>query len=817
MIRVSLVLSAVALAIAPAQAQQSIDEYTRGMQRHSGFYSLYWDAAKGRLFLEIPDVQREFLYLTSLVTGIGSRSLGLDRGMIGDEQLGRFERVGPRILFVLQNPRYRATSGNDALRRSVVESFPVSTLASFDIVAEQSGRVLVDATDYFLTDVMNVGATLERDNRGVRLDAQRSTIYLAGTKAFPQNTEVEAALTFAITDPAQEINRHAPDGRAVTLRQHHSFVQLPDDGYRPRQFDPRVGVFPIVFNDYAKPFDQDYESRYIVRHRLAKRNPLADRSEPLEPIVYYMDRAIPEPYRTAFREGAMWWNRVFESAGFIDAFRIEDMPPDMDPLDARYHVIQWVHRTEAGSSIGPSFVDPRTGEIIKAAVRMDSHRSLVDQDIFASTRPAVDQETPDDALSTDPGLVRWVASLDQTVGAEEFVMARRRQHSAHEVGHTLGLAHNFIATSYGRASVMDYPAPFIQITNGAIDLSQAYRDGPGAYDTLAIRYAYTPFAPEEEASGLQALLQEAAALGFEFITNPDQGASGSYPEASVWVNGTDMLAELGRVTFVRRALLDAFDATAVAEGEPYANLSRRLATVYLHHRYTLEAAIKTVGGMAFRYGLRGDEAPVTRIIDADRQRRALELVLDALDPSALAIPERILANLAPRPFGFAAHDRAFRSDAGSAFDHLGAARTLAAMIVGGLLTPERAHRVVTFAARDPDAPPLEEIVGRLIDRTWGAGPEPRLPALRRVVERVVVDELIALAANSDATVEVRAAAEWGLRRITELIQSSTTTRPPDEAHRVLAWSDIERFLQRRDEATGRSAPLTPPPGTPIGR
>lgn len=799
-----------------AAAQPSIAQVTKGLEKRDGYFPLYWDAAKGRLLLEIPRLGEEFLYLPSLATGLGDEALELDRGMIGEAKIGRFERAGPKVLFVLQNPKFRATGENEALARSVDESFPTSTVAAFDVLAEEGGRLLVDATPYFLTDVMDLAGALRRARQGrFSLDRERSAIHLPRTKAFPNNTEVEASLTFASDTPGARVREHSPDARAITLRQHHSLVKLPDSGYRPRKFDPRVGLFPVAFYDYAKSFDQDYVTRIIRRHRLIKKDPAAALSEPVKPIIYYMDPGIPEPYRSAFQEGAMWFTKVFEAAGFQDAFRVEDMPPDMDPLDARYNVIQWVHRTEAGSSWGPSFYDPRTGEIIKAAVRMDSHRSLVDYDIVAAARSGM-EEDPADPFLADPGLAEWIASLDPQASAEEFVMARRRQHAAHEVGHTLGLAHNFIAASYGRASVMDYPAPRIRLVDGRIDVSDAYRPGAGAYDSLAIRYAYAEFPPEEEEAGLHAILEEAAAKGLKFITNPDESATGSYPEASTWVNGRDMVEELARVMEVRRHLIDRFDDDAIRAGEPMHLLVKRFTTVYLHHRFTLQAAIKAIGGMEFRYAVRGDREPPTRMVEPERQRRALELLLDALHPSELAIPEHVLDLMAPRPFGYAEESRALRSKAAPAFDQIGAARTLATLVVGGILEPERAARLVAFADRDPRAPTLEEVIGRMVDRAWGSERPREHAALKRVVERVVVDELIRLASDTSATVEARAGAEWGLRKIARVLETRRPTTPAEEAHQVLAAADIRRFLERREPAAPRLEPLPPPRGTPIG-
>ena len=405
--------SAAAPKAAPA-APPSIADYTKGMERQEGYFPLIWDPARGRLLVEVPQPGEDFLYLTSAATGLGDPGLNidLDRGSLVDQFLAHFERAGPRLHLVARNSRFRAIGGSDALARSVEESFPTSTLGAFEIVAESQGRVLADLTPLFLSDAVDVRGSLRAANQGsYSLDRDRCRIFRARTRAFPRNSEVEAALTFASDPPGDRLRGQSPDARSLTLRQHHSFVKLPDPGYVPRAFDPRIGVFGIEYYDFARRFDQDPRVRMIVRHRLEKRDPAAAVSEPVKPIVYYLDPAVPEPYRSAFREGARWWNRVFEAAGYRNALRIEDMRPDMDPLDARYHVILWTHRDDPGPSVGASLVDPRTGEIIKAAVRMDSHRSLVDYDLYAALLPALTESPAAAAAGLDWRLLGFVTAL----------------------------------------------------------------------------------------------------------------------------------------------------------------------------------------------------------------------------------------------------------------------------------------------------------------------------------------------------------------------------------------------------------------------
>ena len=796
---VAVLLLAATATAAPSWALPGIREYAKEFQKHDGFLPLYWDGAKGRLLIEVARPGEDFLYLVSLATGVGDlqSGIGLDRGTPGEEALARLERVGPRVLLVVRNSRFRSIAAGPDLARSVEESFPTSTLGSFEVVAEEKERALVDATSLFLSDAMDVRGQLRDANQGTfTLDRERSRIHLARTRAFPDNTEVEAALTFLSDQPGPRLRQHAPDARALTLRQHHSFVRLPGAGYRPRAYDPRIGTFALAFYDFSQPFHRDPMVRYALRHRLLKQDPSAPVSAPVKPIVYYLDRGVPEPYRSAFKEGAQWWSRVLEQAGFKDALRVEDMPEDMDPMDARYHVIQWFHRSSGGSSVGPAFVDPRTGEIIKAAVRMDSHRSLANFDLYAALLPALGKDA---------------SALDAE--AEALMMARRRQHAAHEVGHTLGFTHNFAAAFDGRSSVMAYPAPLIRLADGRLDLSQAYAPGPGEYDTLVARWAYTEFPAEEERQRLDAIVAEMQAKGLRYSTNPHEGADSPMPEGSIWVNGRDPVEELAEVLKVRALIVERFDERAVARGEPLWLLQRRFAAAYLYHRFTLIAAVKAIGGMEFTYALRGDPGPATRVVEAARQRRALELVLDSIEPAALAVPERVQALLAPRPPGYREDEHALMPGPAGAFDALGAARSLAAGALRLVLMPERAARVAAQGGRQEGLPSLEDVVGRVVERTWSS-PSAGHPALRRVVQRAVVDELVELAGHQDATPDSRAAAEWGLRRVAGLA-GRPADGSTDAAHRALVRSDIERFLERREAPATRSAPRALPRPLPL--
>lgn len=764
------------------------------------------DSETGRVLLELPSLGEDVLYLNALATGLGStRVFGLDGGGGGAEAVVQFERHGPRVVMIQQNVTVTAASGDPGQIEGVEKGFPVSVLASFPIEDATGGRLVVDATDFLLGDQVDVRGTVRSAGLGdVRLEADRGYVDSDFTGSFPRNTEIRTVLTFSSDALHPELSRHAPDGRVITFEQHHSFMALPDDPMPLRTFDPRTGNSSTVLHDYSQGFDGDYRLRYTNRYRLEPRDPEAylrgELVEPIQPIVLYLDRATPEPYRTAYRTGILWWNEIFESAGWRNAVQVRDLPAGADAMDVRYSVVQLVNRSVPGPSTGGGRSDPRTGELLVSMPRMDSHRSHTDFNLYMGLMPAYD------ATGTEPQL-----------SAEEFTMARRRQLAAHEVGHSIGFPHNFIAAAQGRSSVMDYPFPQIDVDGqGRFDISNAYREGGGWSDTLSVRYAYTWFpTPEAEAAGLADIVQEALDRGH--VSMSDGAVSNSYPEVSRWVVGETMFESLDGALAVRREALRHFDEAAVRDGEPLAWLNARFAHVYLHHRYAMEGLVKYVGGMHYSFALRGDGQEPTRIVDAARQREALGRVLEVLSPEQLGVPDHIPALIPPPPPGFrepagwvnpagvslppavGSHALWIESPAGSAFDPFAVARSFAQEVVDNLLHRERMARVVALNGQDSGLPSLDEVFGTLVSGTWGAaGSRSGSEGLyRRAAERSVLDGLFTLAIDEQATSEVRDGALLHLERLAASIADAPAGGEDAgyEAHRRRAARDIDRYLR----------------------
>jgi hypothetical protein len=763
---------------------------------------MYWDAAAGKLWIEISRWGDELLYVVSLPTGIGSNDIGLDRGQLGGEHLVRFERVGPKVLMVEPNTEFRAVSDDPAERRAVEESFAKSVLWGFRVEAETGGAVLVDATDFALRDGRDVIGALRRANQGTfRLEPSRSALDPAHTRGFPRNTEIEATLTFTTDNPGPWVRDVVPTPEAVTVHQRHSFVALPEPGYVPRPADPRAGFFGISYADYAAPIRDPITQRFISRHRLEKRDPAAASSEPVRPIVYYLDRGAPEPIRSALLDGARWWNQAFEAAGYRNAFRVELLPEGADPMDVRYNVIQWVHRFTRGWSYGATVTDPRTGEIIKGHVTLGSLR------------------VRQDYLIAQGLLAPFLRGDESPDAAEAMALARIRQLSAHEVGHTLGLQHNYIASSQGRASVMDYPHPLATLApDGSIDLSDAYATGIGEWDKEAIRYGYQHFPPgTDERAALAGLIAAARARGLTFLTDQDARPQGSaHPETHLWDNGVDAAAELDRVMAVRRAALERFGERAVPRGAPLATLEEVLVPLYLHHRYQVEAAVKVVAGQQYDYALRGDGVPPPRWVAGDDQLKALDAVLRTVATRELALPRAVLALIPPRPPTHPSHRELFARATGPVFDAVAPAAAAADLAVELLLNGERAARLVQQHALFPDRPGLEAVLDRLITATFDATPAGGYEAeIGRAVQRVVVDRLMQLAVTARMP-QVRAIAT---RKLSDL--SARPLRPgaasaADRVARALIAADVRRFLERPFDPTRLPTSLVAPPGSPIG-
>ena len=786
-------------------------EAIEGLERREGLMPFYLDRDGHRVLLEVaaPDAAGRigsYLYVEGIATGLGSNPVGLDRGQLGGERLLDLRRLGRRVLFEQPNLGYRALTADADELRATRESFATSVVWAADAVAlHADGRALIDLTPFLLRDAHGVVRTLAETEQGsFQLDASRSAVDFDACLAFPDNVELEALLTFSGEDPGEHVRSTAPDPRSITLVQHHSLIRLPAPGYEPRELDPRMGSFGIGFADYAAPLDQPIERRWIARHRLSRTDPEAPSSPAVEPLVYYVDRGAPEPVRSALLEGASWWARAFEAAGFEDAFRVELLPEGVHPLDVRYNVIQWVHRSTRGWSYGGGVTDPRTGEIIKGHVSLGSLRVRQDRLIFEGLAGvgATGSGRADDPV--------------------ELALARIRQLSAHEVGHTLGFAHNFAASTYGgRASVMDYPAPLVGLDeNGELDLSSVYATGIGSWDEVTTDWAYRQFpAWTDERAGLEEIVERALADGHRYLTDADARPPGAaQPLANLWDNGADPVEELGLVMAVRAAALARFGRDNLAAGRPLALLEEVLAPLYFHHRYQVDATVKMVGGLDYVYAVQGDGQPGPRPVAPEAQRAALSALLTTLDPAALDLPEEVLGLLAPRPSGYGPNRELFAGATAPAFDPVAAAVTAADLTVSGLLQAERLGRTADFHRRDGSFPAPDEVLATLVEQALASAsdPRPRRAHLGRAVGELVARRLAELARAASAPGSARAAAAEALRTLREELGAASWG--DDEGWRAQLVAEIERFEERPWTAElAPAAALPPPPGSPIGQ
>ncbi len=816
-------------AVLPGGRVPTMEERIAGMQKIDGYFPLYWDERTGNLWLEIARFDTDFLLADGLAAGLGSNDIGLDRGIEGQGRVVSFQRVGPRVLMVQGNETFRSSSGNPAERRSVEDSFAHSILWGFAVGAESAGHVLVDATDFFVRDGFGAAGRL---GGAYRVDRSRSAIYMPRTKAFPKNTEVEVILTFTNEGggggrgggggPAQgpapigaaaagrggrggfgggmfsgTVGSVTPSAEAVTLREHYSLVELPGPGYTPRLDDPRAGYGGLSYVDYSVPIGEPMVMRFLHRHRLEKKNPDAAMSEPVKPIEYWVDSGAPEDVKKALLEGAGWWNQAFEAAGFINAFKVAVLPDGADPMDIRYNMINWVHRSTRGWSTGGSVSDPRTGEIIKATVTLGSLRDRQDYLIFEGL------------------LSPYTTGTEKPDILYQTALARIRQLAAHEVGHTLGLGHNYYDSTQGWISVMDYPHPQEELKpDGTIDLSHAYPAHIGEWDKVTINYGYRQLPKGDEQAALKRILDEAWAKDLRYMTNQDTNA---HPRVDQWSNGVNQADELNRLMKVRRAALNRLGEHTIRNGAPMATIEEPLVPIFMYHRYSVESTASMVAGIDYIYGMRGDGRTPTKWESAGDQRRALDALAATLKPAELTVPKQVLDAIPPRPPGFARHRELFPRTTGDGFDPLSPATVAADVTIGFTLELDRAARMVAQHAVDPALPGLEEVLDRLTKAVFDAPAATAYEAeVRRAEERVLVDRVMWLAMAAPNG-QVRAVASLKLAKLAGRLKGPEAGAGEAEiAQHTLLSADIKRFLERpMDPARPIPAPDAPP-GAPIG-
>ncbi|HEV3414172.1 MAG TPA: zinc-dependent metalloprotease [Puia sp.] len=804
----------------------TIASITQNLKKYDGFYPFYYDDKTGKIYLEIDRWGKEFLYFSSLPEGIGNG--GAERGQSA-AVIAKFVKMGPKVFLLQPDYEHRSVNGSADEKRDVADAFSQSVLYGFGPVAIEGDKALVDLTPFVARDALHIGDNIGsgRGNPGsafaaaansrggagsgasYRLDDSRSAVFIDNTKNFPKNTEFEALVTFTGNGGGGRRGGVAPDASAVTVRIHQAFVELPDSGYRPRRFDTRSGFIPFSYYDFSAPMSEPLEKRYIIRHRLEKKDPNAAVSEPVEPIVYYIDRGAPPLIRKALIEGGSWWNQAFEAAGFRNAFIVKELPEGADPMDIRYNMVNWLDRSgspQRAFSYGAGYTDPRTGEIIKGVVTLGSDRHREDYLIAEGLLQPYGGGGTGGGGGKEP--------VDPRM--QEMALARIRQLSAHEIGHTLGLEHNFMASVKDRASVMDYPFPRFSLKeDGTIDLSQAYATGIGGWDKRAIIWGYSEFAPGvDEDAALDKVMNETLKEGFKYI--PDVGGL-AHPLSNQWDDGVNPIDQLNKLMAVRRHLLDNFSEKAIPKGAPMATLQEVLVPIYLLQRYQVEAAAKSLGGLYFTHAIKNDGQEPTKMVEPAEQWRAFDALMNTITPAALELPETLIRKIPPRPTGYPATIEVFHGHTGPTFDPIAAAEAAADNTLSYLLDGERAARLIEYQSRDERQPGLLPVLDSVVARTWKAGvPAGYNGELQLLVDNLTLKRMLALAADPRHADNVRAEGLVAVDALKGWMQSQAGGATGKwKGALLLALQEIGEFEKDADKfVIEPSAEM--PPGAPIG-